>query len=176
MDASWRSGTRNCPHCYWGGRADACCSYRNYNRKGRQMIEEITPVPVHVKSSDVSLTPVVPPARRKASTFHTVLLSLTNPIQDLLSQQADRCEAYVIQYGDADIVICHLVRQRVDEVIELVDGVLSENGHGSMSPGSAIHRHRRAAAEGVRGPGTRNVRTVSLRACDLTNRRKRRRV
>jgi hypothetical protein len=71
------------------------------------MIEEITPVPVHVKSSDVSLTPVVPPARRKASTFHTVLLSLTNPIQDLLSQQADRCEAYVIQYGDADIVICH---------------------------------------------------------------------
>ena len=73
-----------------------------------QRLSDIIPVPVHIMGTNVpAATPAPPTTRRKASVLHTVTLSANNPIQDLLSQQADRCEAWIIQYGDADFVICH---------------------------------------------------------------------
>lgn len=69
-------------------------------------LSDIIPVPVHIMGTNVPAAAPVP-VRRKATALHTIFLSNANPIQDLLSQQADRCEAWVIQYGDADVVICH---------------------------------------------------------------------
>lgn len=64
-----------------------------------------TPVPVHV-SNAADLVPVTR-TRRKAVRTRTIVLTATDPVQDLLPQSEGRCEAWVFQCGDNDIVISH---------------------------------------------------------------------
>jgi hypothetical protein len=71
-------------------------------------IDEIQPVPVHVVSTP---DPKPTKPRRKAATLRTILLNVTNPVQPLLGHSPNRCEAFVIQYGDADFVISHSENQ-----------------------------------------------------------------
>jgi hypothetical protein len=68
-------------------------------------------VHVHIASSDVPLAPAPAPApkkrnRRKTVTFRTILLSATNPTDDVWGQDESRVEGWLIQYGDNDFVLC----------------------------------------------------------------------
>lgn len=65
-----------------------------------------TPVPVHVANS-ADLLPGPVPQRRKALRTRTLVLTVSDPIQDLLGQGENRCEAWVLQCGDNDIVVSH---------------------------------------------------------------------
>lgn len=64
-----------------------------------------TPIPVTVANAH-ELAPVTK-TRRKAIRTRTLILTADNPVQDLLPQAEERCEAYVLQCGDNDIVIAH---------------------------------------------------------------------
>jgi hypothetical protein len=75
-----------------------------------EAMSKIEPVPVHVVSQPA---PVPSPPRRRAVTLRTVLLSAVNPVQPLLGHNPSRCEAYAIQYGDADFVISHSENQAI---------------------------------------------------------------
>lgn len=65
-----------------------------------------TPIPVHV-SNAADLAPALPRARRKALRTRTIILTADNPVVDLLPQSEARCDAWVLQCGDNDIVVSH---------------------------------------------------------------------
>lgn len=65
-----------------------------------------TPIPVHIANPE-ALAPGPSPHRRKAIRTRTLILTADNPVQDLLPQSENRCEAYVLQCGDNDIIIAH---------------------------------------------------------------------
>jgi hypothetical protein len=74
------------------------------------------PVPVRLHPDDLAALQAAPATaapRRRAVTLRTVLLSNTNPVQNLLGHSPRRREAYVIQYGDADFVISHSENQAI---------------------------------------------------------------
>lgn len=67
-----------------------------------------TPIPMHLANPE-ALAPYVSQghARRKALRVRTLVLTADNPTQDLLPQSEARCEAWLIQCGDNDVVISH---------------------------------------------------------------------
>lgn len=64
-----------------------------------------TPIPVHISNTS-DLAPAIR-NRRKAFRTRTIVLTAADPVQDLLPQSEARCEAWVLQCGDNDIVISH---------------------------------------------------------------------
>jgi hypothetical protein len=64
-----------------------------------------TPIPVHISNAH-DLTPKSV-TRRKAVRTRTIVLTAGDPVQDLLPQSEARCEAWVLQCGDNDIVVAH---------------------------------------------------------------------
>jgi hypothetical protein len=65
-----------------------------------------TPVPVHISNAH-EMVPGPARARRKALRVRTIVLTVSDPVQDLLPQSEARCEAWVLQCGDNDIVVSH---------------------------------------------------------------------
>lgn len=94
---------------------------------------ELAAVPVRLHPDDLSALQAAPPRapRRKAVTLRTVLLSSTNPFQNLLGHSPRRCEAWVVQYGDADFVISHSENQAVT-VSQAAD--YSKGADGTLIP------------------------------------------
>jgi hypothetical protein len=65
-----------------------------------------TPIPVHVENAH-ELVSAPAKTRRKAMRTRTIILTADNPVVDLLPQSEERCEAYVLQCGDNDIIVAH---------------------------------------------------------------------
>jgi hypothetical protein len=93
------------------------------------MIEsELSPIPVHVVSQPAAEKSK---PRRKAVSLHSIQLNVTNPVQQLLGKSPNRCEAYVIQHGDKDIVLCESESDAI-QVSQAAD--YSRNAAGTIIP------------------------------------------
>lgn len=68
------------------------------------------PVPMYLTNPE-DLKSGPPAYRRKALRTRTLILTTDNPIQDLLPQSEARCEAWLIQCGDNDVIVCHTKSQ-----------------------------------------------------------------
>ena len=99
--------------------------------------EKIEPIPVRLHPDDLAaLQQQAPPGpRRQAATLRTVLLNATNPVQNLLGHSPNRCEAWILQYGDADFVISHSENQAVT-VNQAAD--YSKGADGTLIPKATV--------------------------------------
>jgi hypothetical protein len=103
--------------------------------------ETIQAVPAIQVEATVTNWPEQPKTkyRRRAATLTTILISASNPVQKLLPMSPHRCQAFAINYTDADIVICssESVAVRVSQLAdftEQVDGTLVPKTVGSAMP------------------------------------------
>jgi hypothetical protein len=99
----------------------------------QESITAIEPVPVAVTNFPQPAQPSKTKYKRRAATLTTVIISATNPIQKILPMSPNRCAAYLINYTDADIVVCHSENHAVKvsqltDFTEQVDGALIQGG------------------------------------------------
>jgi hypothetical protein len=99
---------------------------------------ELAPIPVVVTNQPEPTKPRQP-RKRRASNLTTIIISTTNPVVHLLPGTENRCAAYLVQYTDADVVVCssESVAYRVSQLpdfTEQVDGALIPKGYQTPVP------------------------------------------